>query len=513
MSSIKYSIFLLCLLFFIQPSYSQKTNYLLPKPVIIELNRLDEAYQILDQFSKSVWESWDDYMNYPFLFTFQNGLRVLVGHPMPPSAFVPYPDFTVHGRTVYIDITNLNNFEVKQPLLCGGGPLSYGSYNNKPITVVSIPCYQPGTGQISDSLNLTGENHVLVFIHELMHCTQSKIMPFKYGNLRINPDLNIALFGDIEGKALEKAFKQSSYEASVPYLKDFCTARTLKFKDYSKSEKNSSSWEEFSEGEAEFAEVILLQNIKNGFISSPSIKDDTGYSIFRNLDVYMAKYLNKLKKASGTSLNITDKFYWFGCFEALLLQRYFPGWQKEIEDGKWLDQILRERLNITAKDSLNSLQRFQKIYSIDSLKSIHEAMISSRDSTYKMFSKMKGRTYIIDMKPISQFQIDVINKDAKYYNLGKMYMYPEGIGSIKFAGISLSFESVPTEVNEIYYVKVVDENFSKRSEPFKINYESKDDNGFYYNVTINTPLFILKAPKITIIESSNRIKFVIHSRV
>lgn len=513
MNKNKYKILLLFLLISIQNIYPQKPEFTLPDPVIVELNRLDESYQILDQFSRKVWDSWDDYMNFPFLFTFQNGLRVLVGHPVPPSVFVPYPDLLVRGQIVYIDTTNLNNFIIRQPLQCGGGPIPLGTFNDKPVTVVDISCSQPISLELSEFPGLTGENNILTFIHELMHCSQSKILKVQYGNLRINPDLNIALFSDIEGQALVKASEQSTYMESVPFLKDFCVARSIKLKDLTKSEMNSSAADEFREGEAVYSEVTILQNIRNGFTSSFSIKNDTAYKRFQNIDAYLIRYLNNLKNSRSNSLYIYDKNYWFGCYQALLLQRYFPGWQKEIENGKWLDQILRERLNITDIDSLNSLRRFHILYNLDSLKNKHETVFAKRDDTYRKLQELKGRTYIIDFKPISQYLTSLVDKSKQKYQVGLIYMFPDGLGEIKFDKISLSFKPVLTEINQLYYVKLVDVNSNKNKKPFKIKYESKDENGFFYNVIINTPLFILKAPKVSVIESKNRTKFVIYSRV
>ncbi|MBG0858457.1 MAG: hypothetical protein IQL11_03070, partial [Bacteroidales bacterium] len=70
-----------------------------------------------------------------------------------------------------------------------------------------------------------------------------------------------------------------------------------------------------------------------------------------------------------------------------------------------------------------------------------------------------------------------------------------------------------TEINQLYYVKVIDTESGKNKKAYKMEYESEDDDGYFYNATITTPLFTLKAPKISIRESSNRVKFIVHSRV
>jgi len=353
----------------------------------------------------------------------------------------------------------------------------------------------------------------LAFIHELMHCFQPTIVKNFYNSLQINQDLNISLFSDLEGQALAKAYEQPNYESSIPYLKDFCIARSFKLKDLTLDEKGSYECDEFGEGEAVYSEFMIIQNLKNGFTSCSSIKNDTAYKRFKDPDTYLKFYLNMLKTSSSNTLNIYDKYYWYGCFQAILLQNYFPGWQKEIENGKWLDQILRERLLITYVDSLNSLQRFHNIYHIDSLSIAHGAIISKRNETYEALQDMKGKVYIIDLKPIHQYLLSLVDKSRQNYELGLINMFPFGLGVIRIDKVSISFKPVLSEVNQLYYVKLIDANSKKSKKPYKIKYESKDDKGFFYNVIVTTPLFELKAPKITIIKSTNRTKFVIHSRV
>ena len=514
MKKIKIYSIILCILFSVKTLHSQVSEkYKLSEPVLIELNRLGEAYQILDQFAGKVWDGWNDYMNYPFLFTFQNGLRVLIGHPAPPSVFVPYPDLKIRNLTIYLDTTNLNNFEVKQPLKSGGGPIPIGTYNNKPVIVVDIRITRANPSLSENVTHGKAENDILTFIHELMHCYQPQILKFQYGNLRINTDLNIALYSDIEGQALLKAYYQNSLEETLPFLKDFCIARSIKMKDLTKSEINSYECDEFREGEAVYSEVIILQNLKKGFKSSQLTDLDPAYNQFTYADAFIDIYLNYLKSSSGSTLDIYNKNYWYGCFEALLLQRYFPGWQKEVENQVWLDNIIRKRVNITAKDSLFALERFQNIYNLDSLKAKHGAIISGRDDAYKFFQKRKGRAYIINTKPVSQSLLYSVDRSAKNYSLGRMNMIPDGLGKVKFDSVSITFNPVPAEINELYYVKLIDTDSDKHKKPYKIKYESKDANGFYYNAIITTPLFTLKAPKISISESKNRIKFIIHSRV
>ena len=514
MLNLRLHIFLIIVFTLTNSAYSQNSQKLhLTEPVKIELERLGEAFQILDQFAKDVWEGWDDYMNYPFLFTFQNGLRVLVGHPAPPPEFTQSTEVNVKGLSVYIDTANYNNYLVRQPLLCGGGILTLGSFNNKPVTIVDISFISPESFQEDNMNAFNGESTILTFIHELMHCHQPKIREYRYGNLMIEPDLSFALYSDIEGQALLNAYKQSTLNESLPFIKDFCIARSLKLKDLSSSEKFFNSCDEFCEGVAVYSEFIILTGIKKGFRSSLPPESDKCYHHFADIDSLLNSYIDHLKSATGNTLEVHEKTYWYGCIEALLLERYFPSWKNEIENGAWLDQVIRKNVDISKNDSIIAINRFIDIYHRDSLENKHGAVISERDSTYRMFRERKGRIYIIDFKPISQFPGSLVDKTVKRFSFGFDYLYPDGIKELKFDKISVSFNPVPVEINQLYSVKIIDIDSSIHYKPFEMNYESADTNGFLYNVTIITPYFTLKAPKVSISESSDTVKFTIHSNI
>jgi len=491
-----------------------QSEYTLPKPVMIELNRLDEAYLILDQFAEKVWTGWNDYLNFPFLMEFQDGLRVLVGHPNPPEGFVPYPQVTIHGLAVYIDTANLNDFKVRQPLQCGGGVLGYGTdINNQPVTIVDLNLTSATVDPTGKTDYLEGESHILVFIHELMHCYQARIMPQMFGNLSLNPDLKHALYSEIEGLALHRAFEQDSPEKAIPFLKDFCVARSYKFQGMDEYEINQARCDEFREGEAVYSEVTILESIKNGFKSNLTTEMDPGYHRFADIDRYLNKYIDRLRDNAGKTLEIYEKNYDYGCFEALMLQKFFPGWQKEIEAGSWLDPVLRNKLAMKESDSLLSLQRFQDIYRIEELKEKHGKVINGRNETYRSFISRKGQVYVINFKPIKQYLPGLADKLKPTYKLGLMEMFPEGIGLLKFDDITLDVKPVPTEINQLYYLKVVDTDPGRSEKPYSIVYQSLDEEGAYTNVTITTPVFTLKAPKVMIRERGNRIKITVISRI
>jgi hypothetical protein len=69
------------------------------------------------------------------------------------------------------------------------------------------------------------------------------------------------------------------------------------------------------------------------------------------------------------------------------------------------------------------------------------------------------------------------------------------------------------EINQLYYFKVVDTGWKKRKTGYTIRYKAKEGEDIYTGVTLTTPLFELKAPKIRLTEEPSRVKIRLLSRV
>ena len=70
-------------------------------------------------------------------------------------------------------------------------------------------------------LRFPGDEQLLINIYELFHCFQDQIYGRNYGNLRYNTDANYAIFSEIEGLALEKAYLETKDQKAKEYLKKF----------------------------------------------------------------------------------------------------------------------------------------------------------------------------------------------------------------------------------------------------------------------------------------------------
>ncbi len=99
----------------------------LPDYLRVELKRLEETWNILDQYAVKVWPGWTGYRDVPFLFEYPNGVRLLVGHPSPMQGFEPVPGLSVQGKPVHWDRRGEIPLDLKPPIVGGGGPLRMGA--------------------------------------------------------------------------------------------------------------------------------------------------------------------------------------------------------------------------------------------------------------------------------------------------------------------------------------------------------------------------------------------------
>ena len=105
---------------------------------------------------------------------------------------------------------------MKPPMSGGGGILSLGKdqvvtsvdlkmspVSDKPAETGEDPA---GETPLPPELRISSDKQILINIHELFHCYRRPVFRYRYGNLMFNPDASYALYSEIEGLALEKAF-------------------------------------------------------------------------------------------------------------------------------------------------------------------------------------------------------------------------------------------------------------------------------------------------------------------
>jgi hypothetical protein len=230
-------------------------------------------------------------------------------------------------------------------------------------------------------------------------------------------------------------------------------------------------------------------------------------------ETFSKRYRTELVNSSREKSHIRPRKVYYGCFQALILDRLFPGWQKSLCTKKrLLDQELADRLPMSGDDTARARTRLATLYGYNEVEECHRLLISRRDSAYREMKNRSGMTYILDFKPIRDPVSSHIAREREFYSLGLMRLYPAGVGSFTTGRISVSTtHPTPVEMNQIFYLKLVDTCPQRAREPYRLTCE-KQEGAVFHHATITTPLFQVVAPKVQVVERKNRVKIIFLSR-
>lgn len=513
----KSSISLLICLSVLNPGLfaMQEGTYELPAAVKITLKRLAETYHVLDTVSEKIWPGWANYREFPFLFTYENGLRVLVGHPNPPEGFEELPGTEVSGLSVFVDRSSLVPMELEQPLSGGGGIIRYGQNEaGDRISAVSIRLARHAPGDPGPARQFRAENQIILYIHELFHCFQEDHILFSAGNLRYNPDADYSLYSEIEGKALREAYNRGNADKSLEYIKDFLTARELKRKSMTDLQQRQESSDDVREGTAVYSEVRALELIGRDFSPLLTSEEDPYYRGFQDLETLKSRYAERMQGSIDEVYDPKMKCYNYGCFQALLLQRHFPGWQEPFaKEARFLDEELRKRVLISPAEKESAAQRFENEYGLSGIKGRLDKLIAERDAAYAEYKTQKGKAYIISFKMIREFVAGRVSGESPRPRLGLITFFQEGLRPFEVDDVAFECGSDPAVVDQLYYIRYVDSAWEKREDPVHVEYRSRNPDGTLNDAVIKTPFFTLRAPKIRIKDTDKRCKIWVLSRV
>ncbi|KMQ49626.1 hypothetical protein CHISP_3472 [Chitinispirillum alkaliphilum] len=484
----------------------------------LELLRLEKTWNILDQIATEVWPEWEGYADIPFLFDYENQTRMLVGHPNPPKEFELVDDVKVRNMKVYIDRTNEVSIELTWPTLGGGGPIPFGKEDDPHdwvqtvwITLQSCPQAQEGKRKYQS------EVMILLYIHELFHCHQSQFyLPYVAGeNFSMNANTNYAVYSDIEGQALLKAFKEEDIESAMGYLKDFVAARKLKYKDMSRQEQNGEKFIEFMEGTARYSEFMTLLKIRENYKPKLTSDKNPNFSAFEDINYHIEERLKYFKMVIGKTDDIYSKCYEYGCFQALMLDRIADNWQETIPSrNNYLFDLLVDKLNIRNRQLRGIKRGLGTRYNIDSLYTKYSQIIQARDDAFENFDAQKGQKFYVDFEPIGEIpHVNNTEKESYMKRLpiekgGIRFVFPEGFGKYTMHEVSIICKELPLEHRDLFKIGFVD----TKGTGYQVS-SSGTSNNIHTDAVVETDGFTLKVPSMKIVEKDGNVIFSILSKV
>lgn len=497
----------------------------LPAAAVIDLKRLEEAWRILDLFADKIWPGWAGYRDVPFMFEYPNGLRMLVGHPHPTDEFAPAEGIDIQGKTVHLDRSGEKPFSFDPPIIGGGGIIPYGKGTPIPIVRLTMRKAAPTdagedtqgeAGSLPPRLRISGDSQILLNIHELFHVFQGTQGGWRYGNLRMNPDLDFAVYAEIEGLALEKAFFAEDDAAAGDHLKDFLAARMLKRKNMTELERNQESENEVMEGTAVYTEAMALRLIRDkGYEPLLAADEDPYYFGFEDAELLFEDRVEALRRIRKQTLDSMGKLYRAGCFEALLLSRLFPGWQENfLKDGRFLDAEIGEKLGFTNEATAARAGKLDERYPVEEIVARHKPVIQARDAALKTVREIEGRAYIVNVKPIGEFLVPGARGES--YRVGLINIYPQGFEKFEAYDVLLTGAETLILTDQLYYFKWVDTDAEKKdteTREYELTYSRKEGEDIFYDAEFKTKGFTLKAPKIRVKDTPARVKVTVLEKV
>ncbi|MFH1754732.1 MAG: hypothetical protein ABIA59_03415 [Candidatus Latescibacterota bacterium] len=478
-----------------------------------ELIKLEETWYVLDTVAGKVWPGWDSYGGIPYMFTFENNVKLLVGHPNPPPDFRLVPGILAAGKTVYIDRENEVPVTLTSPTNYSGGLSDLGTYNNKTVEIISIsvrsmPLPTDGT-PANKRFDYASENDILLNVHELFHAFQRTFYDFTLGNLQYTPDANYAIYSEIEGRALKRAFREVSDDAAREYLKDFAVARKLKYRSMATIEQNQEKEDDVNEGTARYSEYATLQLLSQGFRPAADEKALPYYFGFQNIDYYFGKRMEMLDYYITATFQSKMKCYDYGCFQALLLDRFVPGWKKSLgKDSPYMYDLISRYLALDKAEESRIAAGLEKRYNFAGITAHQGGAIEERDRAFDTFDAQQGRVYIISFKNIFEFPVSDPKAGSESFTMGLRWLYPSGVEPLQIQEVSLVSSGRPILQDRIYYMRYVD----TEDEDYEIEF-SEVEGDVYHDAVVSTNGFTLKAPRIRVKERGERVKFIILAKV
>lgn len=473
-----------------------------------DLLRIEQVYRILDGYGEKIWPGWKNYREIPFHLKYPGGTRVLTAHPNPPAGYKILENATVGGNPVYVNFSGRSETGDLSGFAYYGAVGMLGERNGIPVQTIefdlrpfrTLPKYNQGALASADY-------QILVCIHELFHHYQNTRYTFRHGRSIDEPVVEYLVYSEVEGKALLNALKSTSNEKSKSFVADFLVARSLKKRFLSNEQFLSESEQEVNEGLAEYTMLKVLDYLDEKQSYVVDNRRDPSFNAFRNREQFLQNFVQRLHNESENTLESRMKPYFYGGVQAFLLDRFVSDWKKKFYDMcTTLDDLLRGHL-FPGRDFDDAQEsNLSGSYDIDKIRSRYTSEFGKRANCFSDFIERKGVPVIVSFRHIQPFL--EITTDKPVYKYDRFALYPSGIDSIHLGNVLFVSKGSPILKAMFSYLKYIPTD----SSDFTLKCESRQDNGMFRNVVIETSGFTLRAPLAKVFQNERLVKVAVYGR-
>jgi hypothetical protein len=144
----------------------------------VELERLEEVYDLLDTYAARIWPGWNNYLNVEFEVLFPNLTRLFVNPTAPlHDDYKAVDGVTVRNRKVYVSRANEVPLAITPPLARGGNARGGRVYIKLESLGEVLPPEAFGRANSAEYREARSEVQILTYVHELFHEYQSEVWP------------------------------------------------------------------------------------------------------------------------------------------------------------------------------------------------------------------------------------------------------------------------------------------------------------------------------------------------
>ncbi len=483
----------------------------------IELKRLEETYRVLDRFAEEIWPGWNNYDEVEYRVRFPNLVDLLYNPRKElPDGYVPLADIKLRGKPVYINRSKEVQLKLEPPLNGGGGGGLIIKIKLRPIPF-SPELYKEIIEQMSKKDSeiepgyeppVSSESQILMNVHEYFHGFQQKLGVIESTEADLSDfqeNTGYAVYSHIEGLALINAWNEKDNSRALEYVKDFMTARQLKYSfmpaDMAAAERSTT----LVEGSASYADIKMAELIRdNRYRPGMSRKDDPFFFDFRFMTGHIDNQtIFAMPYSVPMTFNNLGKCYEYGAYQCFLLDRFAPGWKKNFfQDKNNLDDAMLQFLQLSVEEKEKIANRLKTRYSYNQLFALHDAAIKKREQTILSIKSRLGTKYIVDCKETGEFFM-ISGASNDLYFVGIERFYPHGINKYASGQIELTSIDTPLYSPIFSIIEWVDTDIKEGEKGYEISFAEKTGD-IYKNLRFKTKGFTLIAPEVRIVNDKEK---------
>jgi hypothetical protein len=373
-----------------------------------------------------------------------------------------------------------------------------------------------GATSAAESTELMRLRRVLTYVHESFHCLQAdafvrrekaglnnKSRPRPSSSLEVTAEYNA--LAEIEGAALLRAAQATSSADAIAYVKDAFVARAMRQQAMPAGAVVFEQLRTRDEGSATFAALESARLIKERGRPADGARDSiVRDGIYAQLDAYLrTQGIERLQRVMADSDGTSDRYYLYGAYAVLGLDRAFPGWRSDfLEQDRTIDDAAAALLGLTAEERQRASERFEPAYGLSTVRTRHAAAIAAREAAVAALRARTGTTYQIDVSR-AQGGFDINPRVGAIFR-GREQLYLHGLESLKFGSMRLSSTDTPMRM-EGTVIEWVDPEVVAGAKGYTVESDGASGDRLT-NVTITTRGFTLTARSVRLVESGNVIR-------